>query len=476
MKHTKIVATVGPSSESKERLIELVNAGVNVFRLNFSHGEHEWHGAIIDRVREISEELHIPIAILADIQGPRIRTRIPKDPFHVTKGDHVFVGDLSNEKSFPETVGHQFFFDQPEIIRDIEVDESVLLEDGLLKFTVVKKEGNALEIEAMNDGDVKHHKGVNLPDSKLHIPIITEKDEKDLRFVVEKGVDYVGLSFVGSANDIKETRKIMAGTGISEHLFPKVVAKIERKEAIKNLHEIAREADAVMVARGDLGIELPETKVTLFQKEIISESLSAVRPVIVATQMMKSMVENPRPTRAEVSDVTNAVIDHADAVMLSEESAMGKYPVETVRTMAEIIANTEESPYDDVYQAIGMNLRSEYATIVRSVYELAKSYDARAILLLSESGFTARLMSHFRPEAKIFVATTNRRTWNRLALLWGVDASLFEDNTDLDNILDRLMNKLLQEGKVKKGERAVLCLGRHRANDRLQLVGVREIG
>jgi pyruvate kinase len=453
----------------------MARAGMNVVRLNFSHGEYAWHEMIVNRVREVSEELRVPIAILADIQGPRIRT-IVDDSFVVKKGDTVYAGDGSEKDTFPKTLGHRFFLDQQGIVRDIEVDDMILVEDGTLQFQVMKKEGEVLELEALNDGEVKNHKGVNLPDSKLRLPIITEKDEKDLHFVVEQKVDYVGLSFVGSADDIRAARKVMAETGVEEALLPKIVAKIERKEAVKNLKEIVHETDAVMVARGDLGIELPETRVAILQKEIIAASLSAVKPVIVATQMMKSMTENPRPTRAEVSDVTNAVIDHADAVMLSEESAMGKYPVETIRTMREIIENTEESPFDDVYEAIGMNLRSEYATMVRSVYELAKSYDAKIILLMSESGFTARLMSHFRPASQLFVATNNPRAWNRMALLWGVDATLFADNTHLDGIIDRLTEKLLHEGKVKKGERAVLCLGRHRNNDRLQLVGVREIG
>lgn len=474
MKHTKIVATIGPSSEAKETLRDMAKAGMNVVRLNFSHGEYEWHERIINRVREVSEELGVPIAILADIQGPRIRTRV-EEAFSVKKGDAVFVGDISSEASFPKMRGHRFFLDQSGIIRDIEVDDFVLVEDGLIQFQVTKKEGEILELEAMNDGEIKNHKGVNLPDSKLRLPVITEKDEKDLRFVTEQGVDYIGLSFVGNAGDIKMARKVMAETGVAETLLPKIVAKIERKEAVKNLKEIVREADAVMVARGDLGIELPEARVAILQKEIIAESLSSVKPVIVATQMMKSMTENPRPTRAEVSDVTNAVIDHADAVMLSEESAAGKYPVETIRTMREIIENTEESPFDDVYEAIGMNLRSEYATVVRGVYELAKSYDADIVLLMSESGFTARLLSHFRPEARLFAATNNRRAWNRMALLWGVDATLFAGNTALDGIIERLTEKLLREGNVEKGERAVLCLGRHRNNDRLQLVGVREI-
>lgn len=453
----------------------MAKAGMNVVRLNFSHGEYAWHEMIINRVREVSEELEIPIAILADIQGPRIRT-VVDESFAVKKHDTVYVGDSSEKDAFPKTRGHRFFLDQPGIIRDIVVDDMILVEDGSLQFQVTKKEGGVLELAALNDGEVQNHKGVNLPDSKLRLPVLTEKDRKDLHFVVEQALDYVGLSFVGNAEDVRTARRVMAETAVEERLLPKIVAKIERKEAVKNLKEIVHEADAVMVARGDLGIELPEARVAILQKEIIAASLSAVRPVIVATQMMKSMVENPRPTRAEVSDVTNAVIDHADAVMLSEESAMGKYPVETIRTMREIIENTEASPFDDVYAAIGMNLRCEYATMVRSVSELARSYDAEIILLMSESGFTARLMSHFRPASRLFVATNNKRAWNRMALFWGVDATLFADNTHLDGIIERLIEKLLREGKVKKGERAVLCLGRHRNNDRLQLVGVREIG
>ncbi len=474
MKHTKIVATIGPASEAKETLLAMAKAGMNVARLNFSHGAHEWHGTLINRIREVSEELGTPIAILADIQGPRIRT-VLEEPFHVIKGDRVLVSDVGRKDLIHSDRSHTFLFDQPGIASDIEVDHIVLIEDGLLQFRVAKKEGDVLELEAINDGDVKNRKGVNLPDSKLSLPVITEKDLKDIRFVVGEKVDYIGLSFVGSADDVKSMRKLFEECPVTEAEWPKIVVKIERKEAVKNLAEIVREADAVMVARGDLGIELPETRVAILQKEIIAASLSAVRPVIVATQMMKSMTENPRPTRAEVSDVTNAVIDHADAVMLSEESAMGKYPVETIATMAEIIAHTEESPFDDVYQTIGMNLRSEYAVMVRSVYELAKSYDADIILLLSESGFTARLMSHFRPSSRLFVATNNARAWNRMGLFWGVDASLFAEDAQLDGIIDQLIEKLLREGKVKKGERAVLCLGRHRKSDQLQLVGVREI-
>lgn len=230
-----------------------------------------------------------------------------------------------------------------------------------------------------------------------------------------------------------------------------------------------------MVARGDLGIEMPESEVAILQKHIIAESLRSAKPVIVATQMMKSMTDNPRPTRAEVSDVSNAVIDHADAVMLSEESAMGKYPVETIAMMAEIIGKTEESPFDDLYQALNLNFKSEYAAMIRSVYELAQSFHARAILLLSMSGFTARLLAHFRPEGKLFVATNSRTTWNELSLVWGVDPYLFENDQALDTFIGRLMQETKRDGKLASGEQVVVFHGRTPDQDSMKLVGIREI-
>lgn len=471
MKQTKIVATIGPASESKDVLRQLIQAGMNVVRLNFSHGEYEWHKAVIDRVRELSAEMETPIAILADIQGPRIRLKVAGE-MTVKKGDTVLVSDISHEADMSDR--ECIFLDQPGMAEDVETDHLLLVEDGLLQLKVVKKEGYILETEVLNDGVIKNRKGVNLPDSKINLSVLTEKDERDLKFVVEQGVDYIGLSFVGSAEDIASVRtKMRAASNGGE--IPKVVAKIERKEAIKNLEAIIAETDAVMVARGDLGIEMPESEVAVLQKEIIAKSLKGVKPVIVATQMMKSMTENPRPTRAEVSDVTNAVVDHADAVMLSEESAMGKYPVETVTMMAEIITKTEESPFDDVYKAIDTNLESDYAIMVRSVYELAMSFEAKAMLLLSMSGFTARLMSHFRPQSLLFVATNERKTWNQLALVWGVDAYLFEGNNDLDSFIEELAKRVKGEGKLATGDKVVACLGRHAESETLQLVGVKEV-
>lgn len=478
MKQTKIVATIGPASEDKDTLRKMVQAGMNVARLNFSHGEYAWHKAVILRIRELSDELNVPIGILADLQGPRIRTTVTEN-FAVEKGDRVYVGDIDRPEVFdtlaPAEKEKAIFFDVAGIISDVNVGHAILIEDGLIELTVTEVADGFVVAEAKNSGVIKNRKGVILPDSSLTLPILSAKDLDDLRFVLTEGVDFVGLSFVGSVADIESARQaIRAVIGETAHP-PQIVAKIERKEAIKNLVSIIKATDAVMVARGDLGIEMPESEVTILQKHIIAESLRSAKPVIVATQMMKSMTDNPRPTRAEVADVSNAVIDHTDAVMLSEESAMGKYPVETVLMMAEIIEKTEESPFDDLYRTLDLNFRNEYATMMRSVYELARSFRTKAILLLSTSGLTARLLSHFRPKSRLFVATNSRATWNELSLVWGVNPYLFEDDSKLDTFIDRLMEQTKADDKLHTGDQVVVFLGRTPDQEAMRLVGIREI-
>jgi pyruvate kinase len=475
MKNTKIVATIGPASESKETLRELVKAGMNVARLNFSHGEHAWHRAAIDRIREVSEELGVPVGILADLQGPRIRIG-NKEELGVTVGQTVRISDVSHKDILSDSKHPTILLDINGIADSLEEGHEVLVQDGTIRFTVTGREGESAIAVAETDGVVKPRKGVNLPDSKLDLPILSAKDRKDLSFALGEGVDFVGLSFVGSAADIESARARMKSELPEGAKLPEIVSKIERREAIRNIDEIIKATDAVMVARGDLGIEMPEAEVVLLQKDIIRRSLMAVRPVIVATQMMKNMTEEPIPTRAEVSDVTNAVVDHADAVMLSEESAMGKYPVETVSMMRDIIAKTEESPFDDVYDALDLNVHSEYAALIRSVYELAKSFETRAILLLSMSGYTAKLASHFRPDTGILVATNDRGTYNRLALVWGARPYLFEGDTDLDSFIDRMVEEAKESGDLKSGDQTVVFLGRiPGGQDAMRLVGIREI-
>lgn len=474
MKQTKIIATIGPASESKDMLRKMVEAGMDVVRLNFSHNEHSWHKDVINRVRELSHELNRPIGILADMQGPRIRTEVKED-FDFKKGDRIRVSDIFEKDRLGKVAEPTMFLDMAGIIHNVEVEHQILIEDGIIELSVVERGENFVLAEAQNDGTLKNRKGVILPDSRMDLSILSEKDRRDLAFVLEEGVDFVGLSFVGSAEDITDVRKEMESVlGAGAHL-PQIVAKIERKEAIKNLEAIVKATDVVMVARGDLGIEMPESEVAILQKRIIAESLRAAKPVIVATQMMKSMMENSRPTRAEVSDVSNAVIDHADAMMLSEESAMGKHPVETVAMMREIIEKTEESPYDDLYQTLDLNFKNEYAVMIRSVYEFSKSFHTKAIILLSMSGFTARLLSHFRPEGRILVATNSRKTWNELSLVWGIEPYLFEDDKKFDTLTTRLMERAKKDGVLASGDSVTVFYGRTPDQDTLKLVGIREV-
>ncbi|EKE18886.1 MAG: hypothetical protein ACD_9C00205G0001 [uncultured bacterium] len=485
-KKTKIVATLGLVSDSKEVLKSLIENGMNVARLNFSHGSHEWHGNVIDIIRQLSQEMQVPVGILADLQGPRIRTMVQAD-IEMKTGDFVLISDITKSPNFQfpsaswRTISNdkisndKILLDVPEITSDIEVGNEILIEDGLMKIVVKEKNEGTLLCEVIDGGVVKNHKGVNIPDAKLQISPITEKDEKDLAFVLSKEVDFVAMSFVSTGNDIENLRgKIKNILGREENL-PQIIAKIERKEAIKNLEDIIEHTDAVMVARGDLGIEIEGTKVAVLQKEIIKKSLQAMKPVIVATQMLNSMIENPRPTRAEVSDVTNAVVDHADAVMLSGESASGKYPLESVRTMKEIIENTEASPYDDVTHLIRINGDGDFKRVIKSAYELAKSSSAKAIVLGSASGFTARLFSHFRPEQPMLVVTHNAKTYSQLSLVWGIQAKLYEKGEVFREDIDWLIEDAKSSGILAKGDKVVLILGRTPDGEHMQLIGIKEI-
>lgn len=473
MKKTKIVATLGLVSDTKETLKEMVEAGMNVARLNFSHGSHEWHGNVIKIIRELSHEMGISIGILADLQGPRIRTSVEGE-IEIAKGDKIFVSDIAKKNAAIDKTQKYFLLDVPNIVDDIEASHELLIEDGLIKIVVTKKEGDVLTCEVVDGGVIKNRKGVNIPDAQLHIDPITEKDQKDLEFVLEQEVDFVAMSFVGNGANIEDLRNRMKQFLGRETDLPQIVAKIERKEAIKNLKEIIEHTDAVMVARGDLGIEIEGTKVAVLQKEIIKMSLDNMKPVIVATQMLNSMIENPRPTRAEVSDVTNAVVDHADAVMLSGESANGKYPVESVRTMKEIIENTEASIFDDVKHLLKLNADGDFRALIKSAYDLAKHSSAKAIVLASVSGFTARLMSHFRPEQPLYVVTNNQKTFNQLALVWGANA-YYTQEKELLKAIEEMITKVKEKGVLTEGDSAIIVLGSVPGGERMQLVGVKKV-
>jgi pyruvate kinase len=486
-KRTKIVATLGLVSDSKETLRQMIEAGMNVARLNFSHGSYEWHGKVIDNIRELSKEMNVAVGILADLQGPRIRT-VVESGVEIKKGEFILVSDITKSPNFQfpisnfQTISNdqisndkKILLDVENITDDIEVDNDILIEDGIMKVVVKEKNGGVLLCEVIDGGIVNNHKGVNIPDAKLKISPITEKDENDLEFALSKDVDFVAMSFVSTGENIEDLRGKMKKILGEEKRLPQIIAKIERKEAIKNLDEIIEHTDAVMVARGDLGIEIEGTRVAVLQKEIIKKSLKNIKPVIVATQMLNSMIENPRPTRAEVSDVTNAVVDHADAVMLSGESASGKYPVESVRTMKEIIENTEASPFDDVKHLLALSGEGDFKRIIKSAYELAKSSEAKAIVMGSASGLTARLMSHFRPEQQLMVVTNSQKTYSQLALVWGIQAKLYEKGEVFREDIDWLIEDAKKNNLLSEGDKVVLVLGRTPDGEQMRLIGIKEI-
>ena len=475
-KKTKIVATLGLVSDTKETLRAMIENGMNVARLNFSHGDHEWHGKAIKTIRELSAEMNMPIGILGDLKGPRIRTSVV-DPVEMNTGDTIMLSDVFYEEKLESKKAEfkNFLLDSPRIVDDIEIGHEILIEDGLMKLVVREKEEGILMTEVIDGGTVKNRKGVNIPDSQLKISAVTEKDERDLKFLMENEVDFIGLSFVGSGSDVEYLRGKMKEFLGREDNLPQIIVKIERKEAIKNLDDIISKTDAVMVARGDLGVEIEGTRVAVLQKEIVKKSLQHMKPVIVATQMLDSMIVNPRPTRAEISDVTNAVVDHADAVMLSGESAGGKYPVESVRTMRDIIGHTEASPFDDVTHLLELEGNDDFKNLVKSAFSLARNSESKAIVLASVSGFTARMMSHFRSEKPLFVATNNEKTFHQLTLVWGAQP-YFTQEKDLSKALDEMIAYRKSTGQLQDGDKVIAIFGSaHDNKEKMQLVGVKTI-
>jgi pyruvate kinase len=465
MKKTRIVATIGPASDSKENMRKIVEAGVNVFRLNFSHGTHKTHQNIIDLAKELRTEIKRPLGILADLQGPRIRVG-NAEPFEIEKGEIIFVSDkrATDEK--------ELIIDSDGVVSSLQIGERILVEDGLMKFVVVEKLENSVRAEVLNGGTIKPRKGMNLPDTKLTFGAVTEKDKLDLEFALKNEVDFVALSFVSNAQEVLETRESMKKFLGRQDSLPQIIVKVERKEAIDNIDEIITATDVVMVARGDLGIEMAESKVILYQKEIIAKCLQAAKTVIVATQMLDSMINNPIPTRAEVSDVTNAVIDHTDAVMLSGESASGKYPIEAVATMTQIISDTEESPFDDINEHFEHIIYSDYASIMCSAHEMAINSDAKAIVLFSESGVSARMMAHHRPEQMMLVGTHNPKTYNQMSIVWGARAYFFETQ-DREELVDTMININKEAGRLSAGDKVIVILGRVPKGKDIALVGIR---
>jgi len=471
------VCTIGPASEGAAMLESMMRAGMNVARLNFSHNTHAYHKRIFKRVNAAAKKVGEPVAVIGDLQGPKIRIGdLPEKGIKLKKGQKITLSTAVQgykDNILPVTYKN--------LHRDVKSGDILLLDDGLLEFKVLGVRGKNISCAVTIGGGLTSHKGINLPTASLSIPAITEKDKKDLKLAVEMGVDYVALSFVKTEKDIKDLRRLIKKYEAElkkPHLETvKIITKIEKHEAIKNIDEIIEASDAIMVARGDLGIETPAEEVPLVQKSIIEKCMNRAKPVIVATQMLDSMIRNPRPTRAEVSDVANAVIDHTDAVMLSGETATGKYPKKVVETMSKIVRETEESHYDDLlYEDCLEKLQPVIEAIAEGSHLLARSVGAKLILTASLSGASGRMISRYRPELPIFVSTYDERVMRQLNLSWAVRPFVLPKCKSLEELVDRAVKYLKKNKFVKKGDKITLIAGEPVGRSGgLNLVDIREI-
>jgi len=452
---TKIICTLGPASQSVEQLVELIHAGMDVARLNFSHGTLEDHLSAIKNVREASKITGEYITILQDLCGPKIRTGKLQNKFIELKEGATFTFTID------EIMGdeHRVTTTYRELPDDVQAGDIVLLDDGKMSLRVVTKTAKDVECTVVNGGILKENKGMNLPGIKLSTPSLTEKDKDDLKFGLAHDVDYVALSFVRSAGDIQHLRSVIQHQ--TKTRVP-IVAKIEMKEAIDVIDSIVAATDVVMVARGDLGVEMMPEDVPILQKMIVRKCNEAGVPVIIATQMLESMIENPRPTRAEASDVANAVLDGADTVMLSAETSVGKYPVETVQTMDRIICRAEIRKHDhlNIKQIPAEIQENVFDAIARAACVLARQVNATAIVPITHSGATAVKISKYRPESRIIAVTSNERILRSLNLVWSVRGIVSEDFIhDNDTAFRKIIERLKLEGFVERGDFVVFTAG-----------------
>jgi pyruvate kinase len=443
-RHSKIVCTIGPVTRMPRMIRKLIDAGMDVARLNFSHGTHEEHAENIAALREAAMLMKKPIAILADLQGPKIRT-----------------GALAGGGSVALRTGQKFVITTAKVLGDstrvnttfrplpheVKTADRILLSDGLIELRVERVRGHEVQCHVVNGGILGEHKGINLPGVQLHVPALTEKDRVDLRFALKQSVDYIAVSFVRRAEDVVLAKSLIRR---AKRDTP-VIAKLEKPEAIENLEEILRASDGVMVARGDLGVEMNPERVPVVQKNIIARAREFRRPVITATQMLESMTENPRPTRAEASDVANAIFDGSDAVMLSAETATGRYPVEAVSMMARIIEQAEESIHEYPRPATQERLKVP-ETVAELVCHASRELHMKLIAVFTHSGFTARLVSRYRPLVPIVAFSPEAHTRRRMALLWGVTSRSISDIKKIDGLAMIAEKRLMEERLVRKGD------------------------
>lgn len=460
-RRAKIVATIGPACHDKQTLMQLALSGMDVARLNFSHGTHEEHAERIRTIREIANELKRPITILQDLRGPKLRVAdIPSGPILLTAGDTVV---LSSQKpaAVAGSAGTVFIpMDVPDLESAVNIGSRILMDDGKLELTVLDVTPDSVEARVVIGGPISSHKGVNLPDAHLAFPGFTEKDQADLAFGIEQGVDMVAISFVRNANDIRVVQEAIHQQCHLKNPIP-VIAKIELPSAIDNLHEIMHAADGVMVARGDLGVEMSPAAVPTLQKEIIRMANRHAKLVITATQMLESMISNPRPTRAEASDVANAIFDGTDAVMLSAETAAGKYPIETVAIMVSIICDAEAhykmwGHFKDLPEEA---MSTDSLSITAASRELAHDRDVTSIAVFTESGQTALFASKSRPQVPILAFTPSEATYRRLGLYWGVTAYQVPYANSVESLITIVEKAATQSLEFKAGQQIVLVSG-----------------
>jgi len=465
---TKIIATVGPASNSYEKLLALVEAGVNVFRLNFSHGTHDQHLSVIEHIHKINKDFPFNIAILADLQGPKLRVGdIEGGALDLQKGDEfLFTND--------ECVGTKngIYISYPNFYKDVRIGEKILLDDGKIEVLVIEiTVDNCVRVRVLNQGILLPKKGVNLPDTKISLPSLSEKDLRDLDFIITQDIDWVALSFVRKPDDVRNLRSILKEKGSDA----KIISKIEKPEALEHLREIILASDAVMVARGDLGVELPLEQIPMIQKNIIRKCIHRAKPVIIATQMMESMIDRTRPNRSEITDVANAVLEGADAVMLSGETAMGQYPELVIQTMVKIIEEVEkeEIVYNRnlVPQSHSPSFLSD--ALCYNACEIAKDINAHAVIGMTQSGYTGFMLSSFRPRSPLFIFTKTQSLVNQLSLSWGVQAFFYADEMDIDKIIFDQIGILKDKGLLREGNIAVstgsLPVREHMATNMLKI-------
>jgi pyruvate kinase len=455
MKKTKIVCTIGPSSEKEEVLRELFLKGLNVCRLNFSHGSHEEHKRRIDTIKKVREELELPIGIMLDTKGPEIRLGNFKEGIiELAEGD-IFTLTTREILGDKDIVSVSY----KGLPGDVKKDNTILIDDGLVEVKVLEILNDTdVKCIVLNGGTLKDHKGVNIPNVSINLPAITKKDIDDIIFGIENGIDFIAASFVRKASDVLEIRKILEENN-GEYI--EIISKIENQEGVDNIDEILNASDGIMVARGDLGVEIQTEEIPLVQKELIKKCNIAGKPVITATQMLDSMMRNPRPTRAEVTDVANAILDGSDAIMLSGETAAGKYPIESVRTMYNIATRTEESlNYNEILKS--KTLANEVSTtnaISKATCTTAQDLGASAIITATSSGYTSRAISKFKPRSPIIAATTSERVMRKLSLVWGVYPVLSTVSDSTDEVIDLSIHSALKKGYIKEGDLIVITAG-----------------